>query len=31
MQDLFNQINELEDFKTENIENTFKEFITKKK
>ena len=30
MQDLFNQINELEDFTTENIENTFKEFITKK-
>ena len=30
MKDLFNQINELEDFTTENIENTFKEFITKK-
>ena len=30
MQDLFNQINELEDFTTENIENTFNEFITKK-
>ena len=30
MQDLFNEINELEDFTTENIENTFKEFITKK-
>ena len=30
MQELFNQINELEDFTAENIENTFKEFITKK-
>ena len=30
MQELFNQINEIEDFTTENIENTFKEFITKK-
>ena len=30
MKDLFNQINELEDFTAENIENTFKEFITKK-
>ena len=26
MQDLFNEINELEDFTTENIENTFKDY-----